>query len=592
MFSELNLSYFAFFPGMTLWDHADLLKHIKERPQNFNNFAISTSESTEAKYSSLDIKGSLKASVLSGTVEIAGSAKYLNDDKTSNRQARVTLSYLASTKIQELSMDHLGEDNMKHPEVFEKELATHVVTAILYGAQAFFVFERDVSEKENVTEVQGDFKVALSKIPKVTGEAAVSGKTTSKEIKTAEGFTCKFYGDIFLKETPVTFQDAIQVYQNLPQLLGANGENAVPMKVWMLPLTVFNPSAAKLVREISVGLVQEAQWLLEDFKQLDVRCNDALKAIATKFPQIGQKLKHFKEMCSNTKLEFQADLTEKLPSIRGGKETEVELAEILKKRFSSPFNNKSLNQWMDCKEKEIYMLNALTSKMKNTKLMTSHNDIYGEMFCKKYVACFMFMSLGNDEEFLSDFCKSKKPTTTETELNGDSQRTYDIEKQQWFSSRAITEKMWTKAKRFHDFAEANKENKEMKFLAASLTDDNHEGPTIYLYEDGFLINENFEPPSVPETVTAADVTHSSVTLKVSPPRFGAESVTSYSVEFCVRGQDGWRQQSEPKSGEITVTHLQPNTEYMFRCRAVTSAGVGPANVINDPIRTSPPSTQE
>ncbi|XP_014874063.1 uncharacterized protein LOC106937178 isoform X1 [Poecilia latipinna] len=127
----------------------------------------------------------------------------------------------------------------------------------------------------------------------------------------------------------------------------------------------------------------------------------------------------------------------------------------------------------------------------------------------------------------------------------------------------------------------------MKFLAVGLTDEKHEGSTIYLYEDGFPVSRNFEPPSKPETVTAADVTHSSVTLKVSPPRLGAERVTSYSVEFCVRGQDGWRQQSEPKSGEITVTHLQPNTEYMFRCRAVTSAGVGPANVINDPMKTLP-----
>ncbi|XP_038156896.1 stonustoxin subunit alpha-like [Cyprinodon tularosa] len=565
-----------------MWNHDDLQQHIKQRPQNFNNFSISTSESTEAKYSSLEIKGSVKLSVMSGTLEIAGAAKYLNDNMTSKQQARVTLSYLATTEIRELSMDHLGGENLKHSDIFRKDLATHVVTAILYGGQAFFVFERDVSKEENINEVQGEFKLALSNVPKVQGEAEGSGKRTNKEIKSAEKFTCKFYGDFVLKETPTTFQDAIQVYQNLPKLLGENGENAVPMKVWMLPLTAFNPEAAKLVSEISVGLVQEAQRLLEDFKQLEVRCNDALRAIAEKFPQIGQKLKLFKEMCSEVKLEFQKELAKKLPSIRGGKETEAGLAEIMKKIHSSPFNNKSLNQWMEWKEKEIYILKALSSKMKNTKLLTSYSHIYDDLGTD-HTACFVFTSLGNDEAFLSDFFKSRKPNL---ENEADHQQTYDIEKQQWFSSRQIIENMWKKAKLFSDFAEANKGNQQINFLSVGLRDDKHEGSTIYLYKDGELVKEDFKPPSKPETLTSSDITSSSVTLKVSPPRSGAESITSYSVEVCVCGENEWKQINGPKEGEVKVEDLKPNTEYVFRCRGVTSAGVGPAYEVRDPIRTS------
>ncbi|XP_045908972.1 titin-like [Micropterus dolomieu] len=80
-----------------------------------------------------------------------------------------------------------------------------------------------------------------------------------------------------------------------------------------------------------------------------------------------------------------------------------------------------------------------------------------------------------------------------------------------------------------------------------------------------------------KAVTASDIKHNSVTLKISAPRFGAENITSYSVEYCVRGENGWQQETASKAGEVTVSHLSPNTEYMFRCRAVTSAGVGPAN---------------
>ncbi|XP_037837833.1 uncharacterized protein LOC108228238 [Kryptolebias marmoratus] len=571
-------------PGITLWDHNDLKKDIGERPQNYNDFEIISSESMEDKTSALNVHASLKASFLSGLVEVEGSAKYLNDSKSSKNQARVTLKYMATTKFKELSMDHLGRGNVKHPYVFDQGLATHVVTGILYGAQAFFVFDKEVSENEQHQDIQGNMKVMIKKIPLISIEGEGSLEIKDKEQTKTETFSCKFFGDFCLQKSPTTFQDAIQVYQSLPTLLGPNRENAVPMKVWMLPLTSLDSSAAKLVRQISLGLVQEAQRFLEDFMELEMRWNDAQKTTAAQqFPQINQKLKGFQEMCSEFRLGFQQDLAKKLPSIRGGGEEEAELAEILKKRHSSPFNKKSLNQWMDCKEREIYTLTSLTEKMKNTKIIQSQSHLYKEALSAEHVVCFVFTSLGIEEPFLSalsNYLKGTKPGDQDPKL-------HDVEKEQWFSSREVANEMRKQVKLFSDFAEANQEKKNIKFLTVALTDEEHKGSSIYLYKDGFTVSENFEPPSEPESVTAADRNHNSVTLKISPPRFGAENITSYSVEFCVRGEDGWNQKTEPNSGEVTVRDLSPNTEYVFRCRAGTSAGVGPAFRVSDPIKTLP-----
>uniref|UniRef100_A0A3B4WFT6 Stonustoxin-like helical domain-containing protein n=1 Tax=Seriola lalandi dorsalis TaxID=1841481 RepID=A0A3B4WFT6_SERLL len=338
--------------GMTLWDLNDLKQNIRERPQNYNDFEIDSSVSIESKSLALNVEGSLKASFLSGLVEVEGSAKYLNDHKTSRNQARVTLTYKATTKVQELSMNHLGRGNVKHQYVFDKGIATHVVTGILYGAQAFFVFNREVSEKEDYQDIKGKLKLMIKKIPLFAKEGKSSLKL--EEMVEENVFSCKFYGDFSLEKPPTSFQDAVEVYQSLPKLLGANGENTVPMKVWLLPLTILDSSAAQLVRQISIRLVQEAQSVLEDFSELDMRCNDAMRTTtAQQFPQIGKKLKSFKEMFSEFKLEFQQNLAKKLPSIRGGGEEEAVLAEILKKRHSSPFNSKSLNEWMDCKHREL-----------------------------------------------------------------------------------------------------------------------------------------------------------------------------------------------------------------------------------------------
>ncbi|KAL7386928.1 hypothetical protein ABVT39_015729 [Epinephelus coioides] len=565
-------------PGLTLWDHDNLVKDIRERPQHYNTFDIVASESIEGKSSALNVEASLKASFCSGLIEVAGSAKYLRDNKTSKNQARVTLKYEVTTRFQQLSMDHLGKSNLKYPDVIGQGGATHVVTAILYGAQAFFVFDREVSSDENLRDIQGHLKVMVKKIPSVEIDAEGCVKMEDKDFKKVEKFSCKFHGDFLLEKTPSTFQDAIQVYHSLPKLLGAIGENAVPVKVWLLPLTSLDPSAAKLVREISAVSAEEVQAVLEEFSELEMRCNDVLTTTAQEFSQIDKKIKTFKEVCSGYKVEFQRKLAKKLPSIRGGEEKEAVLTEILKKRHSSPFNSKDLNEWMDCKEREIYTLMSFTNMMKNTKIVPSQNHLYKETHSAEHAVCFVFTSLEYAEPFLSALSNHLRQTPTPEDTKDP--HTDDEEEEQWYTSKELSDEIRQKAKLFSDFAEANKENKNVKFLTIGSTNETHKGSSIYLYKDGFSVSENFEPPSKPETVTVTETNHNSVTLKISPPKFGAENITSYSVEYCVSGDDGWKQKTASKAEEVTVSDLSPNTEYMFRCRAVTSAGDGPANEVS------------
>ncbi|XP_038125933.1 stonustoxin subunit alpha-like [Cyprinodon tularosa] len=413
-------------------------------------------------------------------VEVGGSGNYLKDNKTSKNQARVTLTYLANTKVQELSIKHLNEV-LNHSEVFEQGVATHVVTAILFGAQAFFVFDREVSEDENIEDIKGDFQLSIKSKDKISvnGEASVRKNDTDRKLENK--FSCTFYGDFMLQKTPLTFQEAMQLYQNLPELLGPNGEHAVPLKVWMMPLSILHPSAAKLARQVSAALVQEAQRVLEDFNQLEVRCNDAIKATAEKFPQNSQILKHFKDMCSDLKLELQQDLAKMLPLIRGGAEEEAVLADILKKRHSSPFSNKRLNQWMEFKEKESCFLKALISMMKNAKILPFPNQLYEESLSAEHVFCFVFTSVGDDEPFLSAFEKHIKGTKTDGAYP---------EKDHWLTTE-IEDKMKRNAKYFRDFAERRKEEKNVKFVAVALKDDEYskEGSTIYHYRNGICENK-------------------------------------------------------------------------------------------------------
>uniref|UniRef100_A0A3Q1EV59 Stonustoxin-like helical domain-containing protein n=1 Tax=Acanthochromis polyacanthus TaxID=80966 RepID=A0A3Q1EV59_9TELE len=349
------------FTGITLWDRDDLKKHLGERPQSHNDFEVVASESIEDKSSALNVNSSDFRS------------KNPPDQLQRPRRLMELLSFRRSLVRSHCDFmfrwcfyvldRYLVEPSplVKHQYITDEDLATHVVTGILYGAQAFFVFDREVSENENHQDIQGDMKAMIKKIPCLSIDGDELFKRTSKKV---------------LRHLQMVSDGC-----NDPRL----PLKAVPVKVWLLPLTSLDSSAAKLVCQISIRLVQEAQRVLEDFSELEMRSNDALRSpTVQQFPQIGEKMKDLKEMCSEFKLEFQRTLAKKLPSIRGGGEEEAELAEILKKRHSSPFNSKNLNCWMDCKGREISILKSFTKIMKNTKTISSEAGLDEELFSAKH----------------------------------------------------------------------------------------------------------------------------------------------------------------------------------------------------------------
>ncbi|MBN3275468.1 STXB protein, partial [Polyodon spathula] len=151
-------------PGITLWDLKELTSGTLKRSQPKTEFSVTCSDSIGDKASTLKVDISLKASLLGGMVEVGGAAKYFSDFKKSTKQSRVTLQYYTTTRYEQLTMTHLGKGNVSYPSVFEDNTATHVVTAVLYGAQAYFVFDRELASEEKQQEIQGEMKLAINNI--------------------------------------------------------------------------------------------------------------------------------------------------------------------------------------------------------------------------------------------------------------------------------------------------------------------------------------------------------------------------------------------------------------------------------------------
>ncbi|KAM3823553.1 verrucotoxin subunit beta-like [Vipera latastei] len=584
----------ALIPGMTLWDYSSLQKDLTTRPQPNTATKIIASDTIDDKVSALDISASLKASVLGGLIDVRGSAKYLHDTKKSKQQARVTVQYKTTTNYEQLTMSHLGIQNISHPEVFEHGTATHVVTAILYGAHAFFVFDRAVSSTEMVKNVEGDLHVTIKKMISVTGQADM--KLNEEEKENALKFSCTFHGDFSLEKNPVTFQDAMTIYETLPKQLGKDGEKAIPVWVWLYPLTKLDPKAAKMVREISLALIFDTERILEELNELQMESNDLAKdPICDTFPDIKRKIKQFNDFCKQHRQTFQKQLARMLPSIRGGGQKEATLVDILMSINQSPFNSQRLYEFLDIKKREINFVKSYLTILSEVQVISSRSKLEEIVLDPQnvYVVAFIFTSLYKKEPFLL----SLQDWLQEQFLPGSAKSTRStpgVKKgKAWFENKERTQNTRQAAKSIEDFFSINQSNKKVHFVVASLPDEETPGASTYLYEDGELVSKNFELPSKPLPFLISELRHDSIHLRFQPAEYGKGTISSYLVDYKISGGKNWKTVRTEDVGEMfLLKDLPPNTEYQFKYAVGCKLGLSKTSDLSPPIKTLPTSPPE
>ncbi|XP_060538026.1 uncharacterized protein LOC117658294 [Pantherophis guttatus] len=491
-------------------------------------------------------------------------------------------------------MSHLGIQNISHKAVFEHGTATHVVTAILYGAQAFFVFDREVSSIEKVKNTEGRLQATLTKEISIGGEAEV--QLTAKEKEDALKFRCKFHGDFSLEKNPVTFQDAMKVYETLPKMLGKDGEKAVPMRVWLYPLTKLDTTAAKMVREISLTLIFDAKMILEDLNEIQMQSNDLAKnPIAETFPEIQRKIQQFKDLCKQHRQTFQKELARMLPSIRGGGQEEGTLVNLLISVNQSPFNSQRLREFLDSKKREINFVKSYLTILNNIEVISTQNKLEEIVLDPQnvYVVSFTLTSLREEELFLLILQKWLQEQFLQ-ESSKSTRSSPEVKKAKaWFEDEKRTRNARQAAKSIKDFFSINQSNEKVRFLVASKPDLDTPGASIYLYEDGYQVSKNFELPSKPLQFLSSELRHDSIQLKFQPAEYGKASISNYLVEYKVAGEDNWKtMRTEDNREMFLLKDLPPNTEYQFQYSACCKPGLSKSSDLSPSIKTLPTSPPE
>ncbi|XP_053532311.1 cytolytic toxin-alpha isoform X1 [Ictalurus punctatus] len=572
----------TFIPGVTLWDKKALCDDLDVHQQLKTHLKFAASDTLSDKAKLLDISASLKASFLSGLVEVGGSAKYLHDSKSSARQCRVTMHYSQTTKFEQLTMKELG--NITYPQVFDQKTATHVVTAVLYGAQAFMVFDHITDENENKQAVEGNLHAVFKKIPTISIEGEASLKMNEEEKQLSENISVTFYGDFELEENPITYKEALEVYKKLPMLMKQGQNKGVPLNVWLYPLKLLDDKAAKLVREINMMLVDKTEHLLEELGEEERRCNDLIKnQMANDFPDLKDRLLRFQTLQNNYTRSFQEALSRLLPAIRGGTQEDKALGDILDIHYTSPFTASNMNKWLDDVTTEVNILSSYTSRLKDLTVVKSSCSLSSTLLDHDVdvAICLSFTSLKFEDSYLvaiQDFENLERFTT----LDQSSKSDFSLQATQpWFTSPDVSASMRQNISLFTSFSKANKNEKRIKFMIASICDPSNPGTSIRLYQKGALTDPRFQPVSKPAP-PEVQVSDEKVLLKLS------KSPTGETVRFRVEYRRIQPTDSEDDIDEWTVTDtsdaqtsftltgLKPADQYLVRYRAVSDVGMSEA----------------
>uniref|UniRef100_A0A8C1XST7 SNTX thioredoxin-like domain-containing protein n=1 Tax=Cyprinus carpio TaxID=7962 RepID=A0A8C1XST7_CYPCA len=504
----------ALIPGITLWDPEKLQQSLRTRPQINTDFKVTSSDSIEDKSTLLNIDGSLKLSLLGGLVNVTGAAKYLNDTKKSFRQQRLTLHYHSTCRFEELTMNHLASENIVHQDMFDNDLVTHVVTAVLYGADACFVFDREVSADENKSTVEGEAKVALEKLKFISVDANISLKMNEAQKNAVQKFTCTFYGDFQLPSNPTSFEDALKVFTDLPKLLGEKKELAVPLRVWLYPLDKLHSRASKLQKDISINLIQETESVIESLNTAEMRISDLLKdSLASTFTVFHDKILQMKENCYKYKLRLVEKLGSLLPNIRGDMMKETALNELLQEHEESPFSKSDLTEWLKERERESEIIKSVLRQLKDAGAQVEVNlDLVLMDLEVGNLVCFTFTSLDWTDELLlqQKACLSHSAKGKKYEYHLD-------QKQKTWLSPEIQKTMRSNLKTFKNLIDSE-DCKPARFIVSSREVKNNPGSCILLYESECDEAVCFIPPSKPVCPVIEEVTENTVVLKV-PPSF-------------------------------------------------------------------------
>ena len=272
----------------------------------------------------------------------------MSDEKFSDDWVRMTFTYKKKGKqLQVVSSESKIHDSACDPNLG----ATHVVTEVKTGFNAFLLFESKSSTSSSKKEIGGSLKVLIKSIPQFQIDAEAKLNITTKENEIKNSLTFKFYGDTTVDPPPATFEDAVQIYQSLP---AKSKEDERVVSFTIAPLRLYCDQSTAILNEVANSNVEYISQMIMDFNAIE-KVLRKLKdtRLALDFQRYRKVLLDLETRFENTRSEFTAQIQTLLPRIREGVSDPSELTKLLQEYNNSPYEKERFLTLLNTRQKEI-----------------------------------------------------------------------------------------------------------------------------------------------------------------------------------------------------------------------------------------------
>ena len=562
----------SFYKGINLWGYGKVeqVKYRTNIPQTKTDFYAA--KTAFSRLSHMDINAEIKLSFLGGLISVTGSAGFLRDSAQSEEQVNFNMAYQAQTHAWTIPT---GTPIVNR--VLCDNDATHVVSSVIHGMGANFIFKRHVQNKETAEKVYGFLKVMVKSIPstEINGQGEVDLSGTQK--KFFESVDIKLYGDFVLDKAPTTFAESVKTYQNLPKKLGTYPEyaNAGKIKVVLTPKSFYCEKKDNILIGISKQLLSRVSEALDEMEQLQIKIAGLLIRDPTKFESVKSNLKRVRKAVIDFHSNFQLDLKRLLPQVRGGGAAESGMANLLTRYDKSPIQIGTCSIFLTNRAREINAIDTVLEQFTgadNLKVVDYRgaDDVIQNFKTDKVVT--LYLRILQDEQKTISFLEGKPVS----------------EADMWFNKPNEIGEIGRKLREYKDFAVHNVEFFPKDYSYLIVIERVRSNPVaISCSRWGMEMISDFKTPVKPTTTDVKSRAHNSITLVTpSNSNVNVKSVHVRYWEFGKMENTLKHKTFSISSGQLTITGLKPKTVYRFSTSLVTDYGESPPTV-SAPTATLP-----
>lgn len=500
-----------------------------------------------------------KSSVAAGLIDTKyrGAAKYLfNEDVDTNQAVRVIRIRILGKK-EMLVLENEAEQST--------DQATHQVSAIKCGAEAFIIFQRHLQNDETKENIEEQMDLDLELLVN-----AVRDQTVPDLPSDLRGM---FYGDLH-DPRHCTLSQACNLVREMLRSLESNPGLEVPLTVWLRPI---DKSYHYQVRDIDNAVVDGCQQFLNSFSEVEIRAKTFLKKEhqLNSFPCLRNSLRFFVDYLHQFSELFRSELHRIVPAIRSGEKDEQALVKLLDNVAEGQFNPTKLIHWLSRMQNHFETLQAVvtTARQKQIPLIRSQEQLDNVRLDTqtKWVVALVLPSADPDI-FLSSMKNYVENNRRIVRIHHDS----STEEENDSAADATQQELIKLARQM--FQQAERRDEKVGFIITSLlASPSPYRPALALYENGLLVSNDFRLPSRPQNIRLKPPSSNSTSSFLEWDCDRIEDVIHFTVQYKLPQEKEWSVGTT--AGPISSIELKSfaschSSGYQVRIAAVSLIGVG------------------